>query len=95
MKRLGLTELFDNIWSCDDFCTTKANPQIYKLAAQRLGVQPEDVLFLDDNLDAVLTAKSAGMQTCGVYDPSSEEYVQQMKATADYYIYDIKELLQM
>ena len=31
LKRLGLWELFDNIWSCGaDFGTTKTNPDIYK-----------------------------------------------------------------
>ena len=37
LKRLGMYELFDNVWSCDDFKTTKADPQIYVMAAQRLG----------------------------------------------------------
>ena len=33
LKRLGMWELFDNIWSCDDFETTKADPDIYRRAA--------------------------------------------------------------
>ena len=93
MQRLGMWELFDNVWSCDDFGTTKADPQIYKMAAQRLGVPVEQVLFLDDNLRADMTAKAAGMQVCGVYDPSSEEFVEDMKAIADRYIYTFLELL--
>ena len=95
MKRLGLWELFDNIWSCDDFDTTKADPEIYVRAAARLGTTVENVLFLDDNIHADLTAKKAGMQVCGVYDDSSSDYVEQMKAATDYYIYDFKELLEI
>lgn len=95
LKRLDLWDLFDNIWSCDDFNTTKANPQIYVLAAKRLNRSVEEVLFLDDNLNADLTAKSAGMQTCGVYDESSRDYVEQMKAANDYYIYNFQELLHL
>ena len=60
-KRVGLWELFDNIWSCDDFGTTKADPEIYKMAAERIGLPVEDIIFLDDNLGADKTAKSAGM----------------------------------
>ena len=30
------------------------------------------------------------VQVCGVYDPSSDDYVDAMKAANDYYIYDIK-----
>ena len=93
LKRLGLWELFDNIWSCDDFNTTKADPQIYKMAAAKMQTTVENVLFLDDNLNADMTAKSAGMQVCGVYDKSSDAYVDQIKAAADYYIYDFLELL--
>ena len=95
LKRLGLWELFDNIWSCDDFNTTKADPQIYARAAQRLNRPVGEVLFLDDNLNADMTAKAAGMQVCGVYDESSKEYVEQIKAATDFYIYDFQELLDL
>ena len=94
-KRLGLWELFDNIWSCDDFGTSKADPDIYRMAAEKLGTTVENVLFLDDNLDADRTAKAAGMQVCGVYDPSSADYEAQMKAIADFYIYDMAQLLEL
>ena len=93
LKRLGMWELFDNIWSCDDFNTTKADPNIYVMAAARMQTTVENVLFLDDNIDADKTAKSAGMSVCGVYDDSSKDYVEQMKAATDFYIYDFKELL--
>lgn len=92
LKRLGLYELFDNVWSCDDFATTKADPEIYKMAAERLGRKVDEVLFLDDNLNADTTAKQAGMKVCGVYDPSSDEYTEQIKAVCDYYIYNFSEL---
>ena len=94
LKRIGIYDLFSNIWSCDDFSTTKADPNIYVMAAERMGCKPEDVLFLDDNLNADLTAKSAGMKVCGVFDPSSEEYTDEMKKVCDMYIYDFKELLE-
>ncbi len=95
LKRLGIFELFDNVWSCDDFSTTKANPEIYKMVASRLGVSPSNVLFLDDNINADLTAKSANMKVCGVYDVSSCDFVDKMKEVCDYYIYDFSELLEI
>ena len=92
LKRLKMFDLFENVWSCDDFFTTKADPQIYVSAAQRLGAPVEDILFLDDNLNADLTAKAVGMQVCGVYDESSKEYTEEMKKATDYYIFDFSEL---
>ncbi len=93
LKRLDMFSLFDNVWSCDDFNTTKTDPKIYEMAADRLNCNVGDVLFLDDNLNANKTAKQAGMKTCGVYDDSSKEYVEDIKSVTDYYIYDFTELL--
>jgi len=41
----------------------KPDPRIYRFAAERLGVAPEECIFLGENLIEVLGAKSAGMQT--------------------------------
>lgn len=92
LKRLQMYDLFENVWSCEDFSTTKADPEIYKMAAERLGASVEDVLFLDDNLNADKTAKAAGMLVCGVYDDSSKDDTEEMKQVSDYYIYDFSEL---
>ncbi len=93
LKRLGIFDIFDNVWSCDDFGTTKADPEIYKEAAKRLGKSADEILFLDDNFNADKTAKIAGMKVCGVYDDSSKDYIDEIKSVADYYIYNMEELL--
>ena len=93
LKRLGIFDLFTNVWSCDDFNTTKADPNIYKMAAERMGESVDNILFLDDNYNADKTAKSAGMKVCGVYDKSSDEYTEEIKSICDCYIYDFAELL--
>ena len=95
LKRLDMWDLFDNIWSCDDFSTTKADPDIYRRAAQKLNTTVENVLFLDDNYHADSVAKSAGMLVCGVYDDSSKDSVAEIQSVTDYYIYDFLELLQL
>ncbi len=95
LKRLGIYDLFTNVWSCDDFHTTKADPAIYQMAAEKIGERVENILFLDDNLNADITAKSAGMMVCGVYDDSSKEYTAQMKAVTNYYIEDFSQLLDL
>lgn len=93
LKRLGLYHLFDHVWSCDDFGTTKADPQIYRMAAARMGMPVSAVTFLDDNPGADRTAKAAGMRVIGVYDASSAEYEQEMRAVCDGYVADFEELL--
>ena len=94
LRRLGIYDLFTNVWSCDDFDTTKADPEIYQRAAERLGVPIRELLFLDDNYHADLSAKKAGAAVCGVYDLSSAESEDDIRAISDYYIRDFSELLE-
>lgn len=95
LKRLGIFELFTAVWSCEDFGTTKADPEIYRMAAERIGKPIETILFLDDNYNADKTAAAAGMRVCGVYDASSEEYTEEIQRVSDHYIYDFCELLEL
>lgn len=93
LKRLGIYDVFTNVWSCDDFKITKSDPQIYTAAAEKIGEPTHEILFLDDNYNADKTAKTAGMKVCGVFDATSEEYAEEIKAVCDHYIYDFSELI--
>ena len=86
-------DLFDNVWSCDDFNTSKSNPEIYTAVAKKLNVSVEEVLFLDDNYNADKTAKTAGMKVCGVFDESSSAYEKEMRELCDFYAKDFREIL--
>lgn len=91
--RLGIYDLFDNVWSSDDFGTTKSNPEIYKMAADRLGIATDEVIFVDDNVNAVRTAKTAGAVAYGIFDESSADSVEEMKNVAARYLLRFEELI--
>lgn len=93
LKRLGLYDLFDHVWSCEDFGTTKADPAIYHMAAERMGVSVEEVIFLDDNYNADLTAKKAGARVFGVFDESSADMEENIRGITERYVRDFTELL--
>lgn len=93
LERNGVRHLFENIWSCEDFATTKSDPAIYTAAAARLGLSVEDCLFFDDNIIAAQTAHSAGMPTVGIYDASGESFANEMKATLPRYVHSFAELM--
>ena len=93
LKRLGVYDLFDNVWSIDAFGLTKADEQIYIEAAKRIGVRPEECIMADDNLHVLKTAKKVGMATVGVYDDSSKDVMEEMRAVADKYVVDFADLL--
>ena len=92
LKRGGVFDLFDHVWSCEDFNMTKDNPQIYYEAAAGAGGKTEDVIFFDDNVEAIRTAVSAGICTVGVYDDASLDYLEEIKAVANKFIYKFDEM---
>ena len=93
LKRIGIFDLFDNVWSCDDFNTSKADPNIYIRVAERLNKKVGEVNFVDDNINAVKTSIKAGMVGIGIYDKSGEDFAHEFKTIADNYVYNFKELL--
>ena len=93
LKRLGLYDLFDNIWSCEeDLCMNKKNVEVYRLVSSKLGTVCKNCVFFDDNIGALTTAHSAGMETVGVYDATSSDYVDEIKSVTDRYICTFDEI---
>lgn len=86
LKRVNIFDMFDNVWSTDDFNMSKSNPQIYKEALKRIGTTNEDTVFFDDNIVAVKTAKEAGLKTVGVYDETGCDFKDELEKISDLYI---------
>lgn len=93
LKRLGLIGYFDNLWTVEDLGVTKADPRIYEIIAQKLGVATSDCVMVDDSLPSLRTAKSAGVFTVGIYDEISKHHENIIREFVDQYIYNFKELL--
>lgn len=71
----------------------KTEPDVYLLAAERLGIFPRDCIVFEDIIGGVQGAKKGGFRVCGVYDSTSEKDREQIETTADYYIESFMELL--
>ena len=71
----------------------KSFPDIYLLAAERLGVAPEQCVVYEDILLGIQSAKSAGFYTVGVEEPFSLPNREKIKQTADRYIESFADLL--
>ncbi|MEK7621358.1 MAG: HAD family phosphatase [Patescibacteria group bacterium] len=56
-----LHDVFDVVVQSGDEGVTKPHPQIFELAAERLGLEPEQCLFVDDLPENVAGADAAGM----------------------------------
>ncbi len=93
MKRIGLYNCFDHVWSCDNFGTTKGDIAIYHSVARSLETTVQNCIFLDDNINALTVSKQSGMTVVGVYDESFDDLVQEIKEMSHFYIYRMEELL--
>lgn len=66
LERLGLLEYFHVIRTKEDVALTKPDPALFLRAAEGLGVLPQETLVLEDSLNGVRAAKSAGAFTVAV-----------------------------
>jgi HAD superfamily hydrolase (TIGR01509 family) len=69
LRSIGLSDAFAARAAGDDVAHGKPAPDIYLLAAERLGVSPEDCLAIEDSPAGVLSARAAGMTVLGVRTP--------------------------
>lgn len=73
MKHVGIFDYFDQIVSVDDANNVgKDRPDVFLLAAGRLGVVPEQCTVFEDLLVAMRSAKSVGMRVWAIHDDSSD-----------------------
>ena len=68
LQAAGLLDWFDAICTSSDVAQAKPAPDVYLLAAQRLGVAPEQCLVLEDSPTGVRAALAAGMTPIQVPD---------------------------
>ncbi|MBI4170075.1 MAG: HAD family phosphatase [Candidatus Aenigmarchaeota archaeon] len=61
-KRKGLYKLFDKAFTSCNLHMRKPEKQIYLYSVKRLGVRPEECLFIDNQKENVAAARKAGMK---------------------------------
>ncbi|MGE5223428.1 MAG: HAD family hydrolase [Omnitrophica WOR_2 bacterium] len=61
IDRWNLLPLFDVVIISAEVRLAKPDPRIYELAVDRLGVKPEEAVFIDDFIDNVKAARDAGL----------------------------------
>ena len=63
LERLGLTHAFDVVVTGREVAAGKPAPDIFRLAAQRLGVEPAACVVIEDSPHGLEGARRAGMRT--------------------------------
>lgn len=88
LEQHGITQLFDVICSTDEVSRSKAHPDVFLLAAEKLGASPGNCVLFEDILIAVQSGKTAGMTVYAVYDEASKDNWDAIKQIADGTLYD-------
>ena len=69
IESLDIEQLLDVVLTAEDVTKGKPDPEIYLLAAQKLGVPPGECLVLEDSVNGIKAAQSAGMNTVAIATP--------------------------
>lgn len=92
MRHVGILDLFDVIVSVDDANDVgKDRPDVYLLAASRLGVEAHDCTVFEDLLVGLRSAKSVGMSVWAMHDDSSNRDWPAICEEADGVLFDFSE----
>ena len=94
LKRNGIADFFDKIFTCTEVGFGKDTPHIYNAAAEFMVLAPNKVMVFEDASHAAETAKKAGFCVCGVSDKwesnpdklikNSDIYIKSFKEAGDY-----------
>lgn len=58
-----LDPVFENIFTVADIGFLKSDPKAYIELSKKIGVQPKEILFIDDTKENIEAAKKAGLNT--------------------------------
>lgn len=91
LKHNGIYDMFEKVWSVEDFGLSKSDTRIFYEVAKAIGCEPRRIHYFDDSLIALENAKKAGYITYGVYDAQTQEELDIMKnRLADRVIMDFR-----
>ena len=66
LQILELSDLFDEVVTADDVKVGKPDPEVFLLAAERIGVDPTKCVAFEDAAPGIMSAQLAGMQVVAV-----------------------------
>lgn len=86
LDQLGLSGYFDAVSDGNQIARSKPDPEVFLLAAERIGEEPENCLVVEDAGAGLTAARAAGMDVAGIGEASASDL-------ADYHLNSFRELL--
>lgn len=66
LEILGLSDYFTSVVTADDVSCGKPDPEVFLLAAERIGIPPSECVAFEDAAPGIIAAQSAGMKVVTV-----------------------------
>lgn len=71
LERTGLRKYFQVVVSSQEAGKSKPEPDVFLLAAKRLGFNPEDCLVIEDSVNGIKAARAAGIRCIAFEGPGA------------------------
>ncbi len=71
LERVALRPLFDAVADGNDITRSKPDPEVFLLAAERLGLPPADCLVIEDAVAGIEAGRRGGFPVFGIGTPES------------------------
>ncbi len=93
LEHNGILQYFDAFATTNETKRGKGFPDVYLLAAERLGISPVDCMVFEDILIGIKAAGSGGMMTCAFLNPFTSAEHDELCAFADFSFGDYRSLI--
>jgi HAD superfamily hydrolase (TIGR01509 family) len=94
LEEMTMQLAFDVTVTGEEVLVSKPDPEIYFLAAQKLGIEPEEGLVVEDAIAGIRAAKEAGMKVIGlVSDYAPKELM--LAAGADFTVDNFSDVVEL
>jgi HAD superfamily hydrolase (TIGR01509 family) len=91
LRRTGISEYFDRVFTCTETGAGKDKPDIFLEAIDFLGTDINETVVFEDALYAIRTAKAAGFPVAAFYDEAARTQQDEIKRLADWYFLSFAE----
>ena len=72
LSQLGLGDFFDAIADGTQITYSKPDPEVFLLAAEKLGVEPEEALVIEDADSGIQAAYAGAFRAIGIHTPENQ-----------------------
>lgn len=92
LNRHGILDYFEFIQTEQNVGLSKSNPEFFKVAINRLGIEPNNIWVFEDALHCIISAKKCNLNVVAIKDKSALNDLIKIKDMSNIYIDNLSKL---